>query len=307
MLARRGLVVWLLDQVARLKAGDNSRFLVSTPGGKYSLGAEWRVGMVSTHLPCGDATIFVKQTDLNDNPGDGDCEEPDTKRPRLDLNRTGAKPVAGGGDLLGPGLAYHRAGQLRTKPGRGATTASLSCSDKMLKWAAAGLQGALCSHLLASLHLHTLVIAGDVFHRGALLRALHDRAVSEQCGVGRLHRTEVFNVRTQFEFHRSEARPQPSPDSVVWVDTAGGGTHEALTEGHKQGWARAKLGNPKAWSILCQRNIFRKFCDVYPSLSCLTYADAKKSSPQYKYMKSLGLDIFHQWPSKLQSDFVVDL
>jgi hypothetical protein len=37
-------------------------------------------------------------------------------------------------------LAYHRTGPLRTKPGRGDRTLSLSCSDKILKWSQIGCQ-----------------------------------------------------------------------------------------------------------------------------------------------------------------------
>ncbi len=73
-----------------------------------------------------------------------------------DMNRTGAKCVAG--EAPDPDhreakttevdyreakttlLAYHRTGPLRTKPGRGDRTLSLSCSDKILKWSQIGCQ-----------------------------------------------------------------------------------------------------------------------------------------------------------------------
>ena len=44
-------------------------------------------------------------------------------------------------DLKLPGAEYHTSlGAVRTKPGRGDPTRSLSCSDKMLKWRALGMQ-----------------------------------------------------------------------------------------------------------------------------------------------------------------------
>ncbi len=74
-----------------------------------------------------------------------------------DMNRTGAKCVIG--EVPDPAghraakttevdyreakttpLAYHRTGPLRTKPGRGDRTLSLSCSDKILKWSQIGCQ-----------------------------------------------------------------------------------------------------------------------------------------------------------------------
>jgi tRNA-specific adenosine deaminase 1 len=79
-----------------------------------------------------------------------------------DIHRTGARCVPNS-EIQDPkesGLNYHALGALRTKPGRGDPTISMSCSDKLSKWLVVGIQGALLSNLLMKpIHLDGIIIS----------------------------------------------------------------------------------------------------------------------------------------------------
>lgn len=49
-------------------------------------------------------------------------------------------------------------GLVQRKPGRGDTTLSMSCFDKITRWCVVGIQGSLLSHILEPLYLSTITI-----------------------------------------------------------------------------------------------------------------------------------------------------
>lgn len=78
-----------------------------------------------------------------------------------DIHRTGAKcvPNSINKDLREKGIEYHVTGVMRTKPGRGDPTISMSCSDKIAKWLVLGIQGSLLSNLFEKpIYLSAIVI-----------------------------------------------------------------------------------------------------------------------------------------------------
>ncbi|KNC46557.1 tRNA-specific adenosine deaminase 1 [Thecamonas trahens ATCC 50062] len=177
--AKRALQAALIDALS----GEGVVELVPIPGAAASdpgaplveLGPQQYVHLYVSQTPCGDASIFV--TDA----ASAVSYAPASKRKAfkgLDMQRTGARAVGGAsGDAKEPGTGYHTPGLLRTKPGRGEPSQSMSCSDKIARWVALGMQGTLLGSLVAPIRLSSIVV-GELFDRQALERALVTRVAA---------------------------------------------------------------------------------------------------------------------------------
>ena len=194
------------------------RWTVNTHSG---VAAQKQSSSCSEHSnePCGLDTKGSHTYETNDHDNRGTIR---------DIHRTGAKCVPGGDqDLLQSGTSYHAVGALRTKPGRGDPTLSMSCSDKILKWNVLGCQGALLSYFLpAPIYLSSVIIGKCPFSAVAVERALYGRVKRAVTGLT-VHKPLVFSAQKQFEHSKdkletevltSEGKDKTSPSSTgSWI------------------------------------------------------------------------------------------
>lgn len=143
VLARRAFIRYLYEQIDLTLSGSQSA-IFSRNENKIELNSRVSFHFFSSQTPCGDCSIFPK-LETNDDPTPCKIRRVDedytnghvivAESNYKDVYRTGAKCVKGEKvqDSRLPGADYHTVGPLRTKPGRGDPTSSLSCSDKMAK------------------------------------------------------------------------------------------------------------------------------------------------------------------------------
>jgi tRNA-specific adenosine deaminase 1 len=249
------------------------------------------------------------------------------KRRRVeDVHRTGAKPApAGGSDPLEPGRGYHTRGLLRTKPGRGPPTRSMSCTDKLCRWSVVGCQGALLSRLIPPVYFDSVVIA-ELADSAALHRALVSRVPRvDDCLPASffVHLPAIVLVAARFPHGRGAAEvavakpggaakdPQSGGVSVGWARTARvpGADHlvDVTNRGRKQGVPKKReLSTLALCSKLCKAALWASFDSVWAAILAsrheattdvkgdddddddddATYWDAKQQSTEYQMAKA---------------------
>ena len=167
VLARRGALVWLFDEVSRMRnctSGETPCWIEKNPSGRYRLRDTVRIHMYISTVPCTSIEFVVVV--YSDHLG-GDASMrflASSQDPEMARLKDSTPFETQESDVPWRGRNnYHCYGVLRTKPGRAdsPTTTSMSCSDKIATWNVLGLQGGLGSLLFTQLYLDSIVI-GEV-------------------------------------------------------------------------------------------------------------------------------------------------
>ncbi|XP_061695313.1 double-stranded RNA-specific editase B2-like [Syngnathoides biaculeatus] len=169
VVCRRALLRFLYTQMEMLRcppdetvASSESIFEPATGRrGVFRLRDHIGFHMFVTSSPCGDARL--------------NCPYENYASPPMMMHelRCGLRTKVGGGQGSLPITArpanQKTAGVSSSKP-----QVSMSCTDKIAKWCAVGLQGALLSHLIEPVYLYSLTVA-TLSHTGHLQRVLTRR------------------------------------------------------------------------------------------------------------------------------------
>ncbi|XP_052894523.1 tRNA-specific adenosine deaminase 1 [Anopheles moucheti] len=293
VLARRAFLRYLYEQIENaLEKGEKTSIFErnSSESGKFTLKDGHSFHFFTTHSPCGDASIFgdeqeamspqPKKARVEQTVADGTIVECSTSS-RVEENK---RPVGmTGGKLLQAeehgDLMAQTVGPVRTKPGRGARTLSVSCSDKLARWNVLGVQGSLLMLLLERpIYLGSVVLCDGTDHSvAAIERALWGR-FDRWAEIGEsllkqpfcLYRpvVTVTNNGQKFRFRKNRqlstdgGKYQPSPCGIVWCDVVNR-CLEVEVAGRRHGVTKRKLATPAARLQISKIELFNRFARTY--------------------------------------------
>ncbi|XP_047984175.1 tRNA-specific adenosine deaminase 1 [Leguminivora glycinivorella] len=318
VIARRGFLTYLYENIEQ--ALDSKQSIFKFENGLFELKHNINFIFYSSQLPCGDASILPKSGE-EEQYGDilqsmkkqasEDICDVEHKRAKADIHRTGARCLPDSEqDFKQPGESYHILGQVRTKPGRGDRTQSVSCSDKMARWIHVGIQGGLLDLLLSKpIFVSSFIFGSKVpYSEESLARALLKRNAGDLSLVQPGIMPQFYQSTLVFPHIRTEKNLRPAPGSIIWMRSKG---VEVAVQGRKLGVTKKKAKSLSSSLFISKYNIYKRFLNVLnrtddvkkslglEKLQDVPYNEMKRKSKRYLDQWELVKDIFFKsWTKK---------